>query len=148
MEKRRLNLASVIGKYVGVPYKLGGNNLSGMDCLMMVNSIGRELGVDIPDKFRGITEENYYNLWVEFPEQAKFTFMAYVLSLGEKIEVHYLFPPDLVLFKDGKGVPGVGIYVGGNLILSSFMGHGINLVRRDNYPIEAVIRWVVAKLDK
>lgn len=141
MAKQKLNLSSVISKYIGVPYKLGGRDLSGMDCLMMVNSIGRELGIKIPKEYRGITEENYSKLWSEFPEQAKFAFISYVLSLGEKVDNYCLFPPDLVLFKDGKGVLGAGIYVGNGLILSSFVGDSVGLVNKRNYPIEAVIRW-------
>jgi cell wall-associated NlpC family hydrolase len=141
----RLNLAGIVGKYVGIPYKLGGNDLSGMDCLMLVNSIGRELGADIPDKFRGITEEDYTKLWTDFPEQAKLTLLSYVLSLGEKVEVPFMFPPDLVLFKDGEGILGVGLYVGKGMILASFVEDRIDLVHRESYPIEVVIRWVIGR---
>ena len=143
MARFRLNLAEVAGKYVDIPYKLGGKDLSGMDCLMFINSIGRELGVNIPDEFKGVNEDNYTKLWSEFPDRAKLSFISYALSLGKKIEIPFLFPPDLVLFKDGDDVLGVGVYVGKGLILSSFVGDKVGLVQRGNYPIEVVIRLVV-----
>jgi cell wall-associated NlpC family hydrolase len=140
----RLNLAEIAGKYVDVPYKLGGKDLSGMDCLMFINSIGRELGVNIPDEFKGVSEDNYTKLWSESPNQAKLSFVSYILSLGKKIDIPFLFPPDLVLFRDGDDVLGVGVYAGKGLILSSFVGDRIGLVQRGNYPIEVVVRWVAA----
>lgn len=112
---------------------------------MMINSIGRELGVEIPNEFNGINEDDYPKFWEEFPDHAKLTFVSYIFSLGRKIEIHKLFPSDLVLFKDGAGLLGAGIYAGNSLILASFVGYKISLVRRENYPIEVVVRWVVNK---
>jgi len=141
----KLNMIGVVSKYVKAPYLLGGRDSSGIDCLMLVNNIGRELGVNIPDEFKGISEDNYTKLWTEFPEHAKRTLLSYVLSLGEKIEIPFVFPPDLVLFRDGNDELGVGIYVGKGLILASFVGGKIDLVLRESYPIEVAIRWAVAK---
>lgn len=148
MVKKQLNLAGIISKYIDVPYKLGGKDLSGMDCLMMINSIGRELGMNIPDEFRGINEDSYSEFWTSSPDQAKYIFLSYVRSLGEVVEPYHLFPPDIVLFKDGNGVLGAGIYVGNGLILSSFVGDKISLVHRDSYNIEVVIKWAVAEQEE
>jgi cell wall-associated NlpC family hydrolase len=143
LAKYKLNLAGIVGKYVGIPYALGGNGSSGIDCLMLVNSIGRELGASIPDEFKGVSEDDYAKLWTESPEKAKHIFISYVSSLGERIDVPFLFPPDLVLFRDGEDELGVGVYVGKGLILSAFVEEETRLVNREGYPIEAVIRWVV-----
>jgi len=143
LAKHKLNLAGIVGKYVGVPYALGGSGSLGMDCLMLINTIGRELGARIPDEFKGVSEDDYTKLWVEFPEKAKRIFISYVSSLGKRIDVPFLFPPDLVLFRDGEDDLGVGIYVGKSLILSAFVDEEVRLVNRGGYPIEAVIRWVV-----
>ena len=143
MAKYKLNLSGIVGKYIGIPYALGGNGSSGMDCLMLINTIGRELGANIPDEFKGISEDNYARLWTEFPQKAKRTLISYVSSLGERIGVPFLFPPDLVLFRDGEDELGVGVYMGKGLILSAFVEEEIRLVNREGYPIEAVIRWVV-----
>ena len=144
MTRRKLNLSEVVGRYIGMPYELGGDGSSGIDCLMLVNSVGRGFGVDIPDEFEGVTEENYVDLWTNFPKQAKHTLMSYVLSLGEKIDLPKLFPPDLVLFRDGDGELGVGIYVGQGKILAGFVDDKVDLVLRGNYTIEVAIRWVRA----
>lgn len=137
MAKNRLNLSGIIGKYVGAPYNLGN-----MDCLKLVNSVGRELGADIPNEYGGVTEDNYGEFWVNSPDKAKLTFISYVSSLGDHVDIPYLFPPDLVLFRDGDEELGVGIYVGNGLILSAFVGEEVRLVNRTNYPIEVAIRWV------
>jgi cell wall-associated NlpC family hydrolase len=145
MARFRLNLVEIIRKYIGIPYKLGGKDFSGMDCLALVNSVGRELGVNIPDEFEGICEEDATKLWTDSPDVAKRTLVSYILSLGKKIDISSLFPSDLVLFRDSENDLGVGIYIGNSLILASFIGDKIELVRRENFPIEAVIRWVVGK---
>ena len=143
MAKFKFNLSNIVGKYIGVPYELGGRSFSGMDCLGLVNSIGREFGISIPDEFEGICDGGAADLWTESPEVAKRTLVSYVLSLGEKINLPSLFPSDLVLFKDGSGDLGIGVYVGNGLILASFVGEMIDIVQRDTYPIKAAIRWVV-----
>ena len=83
-------IVDVALKYIGLPYKYGGESLWGIDCSAFVKRVWGFFGLDLPRTSR---------------EQSRF---------GEKIKLSDLQPGDLVFFhKQGrKSVSHVGIYIG------------------------------------
>ncbi len=80
----------VVKTFLGVPYKLGGSTLRGIDCSAFVKKIYEIFNVDLPRTAR---------------EQ---------LSVGKKIEKEQLEEGDLVFFKRRGNSAHVGIYIGDN----------------------------------
>jgi LysM repeat protein len=80
----------VVKTFLGVPYKLGGSTLRGIDCSALVKKIYEIFNVDLPRTAR---------------EQ---------LSVGKKIEKEQLEEGDLVFFKRRGDSAHVGIYIGDN----------------------------------
>jgi cell wall-associated NlpC family hydrolase len=78
----------VVKTFLGVPYKLGGSTLRGIDCSAFVRKIYEIFNVDLPRTAR---------------EQ---------LSIGRKIEKEQLEEGDLVFFKRRGNSAHVGIYIG------------------------------------
>ena len=88
-EERNL-FVKVVKTFLGVPYKLGGSTLRGIDCSAFVKKIYEIFNVDLPRTAR---------------EQ---------LSIGKKIEKGQLEEGDLVFFKRRGNSAHVGIYIGDN----------------------------------
>jgi peptidoglycan endopeptidase LytE len=88
-EERNL-FVKVVKTFLGVPYKLGGSTLRGIDCSAFVKKIYEIFNIQLPRTTR---------------EQ---------LSIGKKVEKDQLEEGDLVFFKRRGNNAHVGIYIGGN----------------------------------
>jgi LysM repeat protein len=80
----------VVKTFLGVPYRLGGSTLKGMDCSAFVKKIYGIFNIQLPRTAR---------------EQ---------LSIGKKVEKDQLKEGDLVFFKPNGNQAHVGIYIGDN----------------------------------
>ena len=80
----------MVKTFLGVPYKLGGSTLRGIDCSGFVKKIYEIFSVELPRT----TREQF---WV-----------------GKKIEKESLEEGDLVFFKRQGNLAHVGIYIGAN----------------------------------
>ena len=80
----------VVKTFLGVPYKLGGSTLKGMDCSAFVKKIYELFNIELPRT----TREQF--------------------SIGKKIQKNQLEEGDLVFFREGGNRSHVGIYVGDN----------------------------------
>jgi cell wall-associated NlpC family hydrolase len=80
----------VVKTFLGVPYKLGGSTLKGIDCSAFVKKIYEIFRVDLPRT----TREQF--------------------SVGRKVEKNQLEEGDLVFFKRRGNSAHVGIYIGAN----------------------------------
>ena len=80
----------VVKTFLGVPYKLGGSTLKGIDCSAFVKKIYEIFNIQLPRTAR---------------EQ---------LSIGKKVEKDQLQEGDLVFFKRQGNNAHVGIYIGDN----------------------------------
>jgi len=88
-EERNL-FVRVVKTFLGVPYKLGGSTLKGIDCSAFVKKI-------------------YEIFNIELPRTAREQF-----SVGQKVEKDQLEEGDLVFFKRRGNSAHVGIYIGDN----------------------------------
>ena len=88
-EERNL-LVRVVKTFLGVPYKLGGSTLKGIDCSAFVKKIYEIFSIQLPRT----TREQF--------------------SIGKKVEKEQLEQGDLVFFKRRGNSAHVGIYIGDN----------------------------------
>jgi LysM repeat protein len=88
-EERNL-LVRVVKTFLGVPYKLGGSTLRGIDCSAFVKKIYEIFNINLPRT----TREQF--------------------SVGKKVEKDQLEEGDLVFFKRRGNSAHVGIYIGEN----------------------------------
>jgi LysM repeat protein len=88
-EERSL-LVRVVKTFLGVPYKLGGSTLKGIDCSAFVRKIYEVFNIELPRT----TREQF--------------------SIGKKVQKDQLEEGDLVFFRERGNRAHVGIYVGGN----------------------------------
>lgn len=98
-------------KYLGTPYKYGGNTKAGMDC----------------SAFTQIIFKNVFNLNLERSARLQYT-QGVVIDIGEELKVG-----DLVFFNTRKRVtPGhVGIYIGDNLFAHASTKKGVTITALD-----------------
>ncbi len=90
-EEERNLFIRVVKTFLGVPYKLGGSTLKGIDCSAFVKKIYEIFNIDLPRTVR---------------EQFKF---------GKKVEKDQLEKGDLVFFRSNRANNAhVGIYIGDN----------------------------------
>ena len=88
-EERSL-LVRVVKTFLGVPYKLGGSTLKGIDCSAFVRKIYEVFNIELPRT----TREQF--------------------SIGKKVQKNQLEEGDLVFFRERGNGAHVGIYVGEN----------------------------------
>jgi hypothetical protein len=88
-EERSL-FVRVVKTFLGVPYKLGGSTLKGIDCSALVKKIYEIFNIQLPR-----------TAWEQ-------------LSIGKKVEKDQLKEGDLVFFKRQGNHAHVGIYIGDN----------------------------------
>ncbi|NWG04383.1 MAG: LysM peptidoglycan-binding domain-containing protein [Syntrophaceae bacterium] len=88
-EERSL-FVRVVKTFIGVPYKLGGSTLKGIDCSAFVKKIYEIFNIQLP---RTVRDQ---------------------LSIGKRVERDQLEEGDLVFFKRQENRAHVGIYIGDN----------------------------------
>jgi cell wall-associated NlpC family hydrolase len=93
MDQQQMNV--LIKKYSGIPYKHGGRDLTGLDCLGLAHYFYKDCGVDIPQN-----DGNKYSVnWAkEDPER----YLRGILQIGQAVPVDDLKPLDFVYFKLGR----------------------------------------------
>ena len=120
---------SLVKKYLGIPYKMMGRDMNGLDCYGLIMNIYKDIGYDLFDvsqnysagwSFEGknFFYENYYKEWdiIEKPE-----------------------PFDIALFHNGMGIANHGgvVLTKGRLIQTGQAG--TTVVKLDNINIKSRI---------
>lgn len=94
----------LIKKYMGIPYRHAGRDLTGLDCLGLVHFFYKDCGIDIPD---GDGRE-YSRFWTkEDPER----YVRGIMSLGIPAPIQDLKPLDFVFFRMGRHITHSGVMV-------------------------------------
>ncbi len=106
----RSRLMSEIMSYIGTPYRIGGDDHSGMDC----------------SGFSMVVFNKVYD--VKLPHSA-----LDQSSMGERVPKNDLRPGDLVFFRTvGTRISHVGIYIGDDLFANASVSHGVTISSLDN----------------
>ncbi len=115
MERERPNaersrLMSEIMSYIGTPYRIGGDDHSGMDC----------------SGFSMVIFNSVYD--IKLPHSA-----LEQSSMGDRVSRSGLRPGDLVFFRTvGTRISHVGIYVGNDLFANASVSHGVTISSLDS----------------
>jgi len=90
-------------RWIGTPYRYGGNSKRGVDCSGLVNAVFGRFGVKLPRRARDLARK------------------------GRSQNRSALVPADLVFFANtaGRGITHVGIYLGKNHFIHSSTSRGV-----------------------
>ena len=100
----QVNIQALVKKYIGIPYKLMGRDLNGLDCLGLMYRFYQDCGIKIPDR----DGSDYTNDWVkEDPDR----YLRGLLKIGKAAQIDDLRPLDLVYFKIGKYISHGGVMI-------------------------------------
>jgi cell wall-associated NlpC family hydrolase len=99
------NLTSTVQKYMGIPYKWGGEDISGMDCSGFTRCVFRDLaGLNLPHSAKG------------------------QYGLGSAVPAENLRAGDLVFFKINRfTISHVGIYLGNGTFAHASRSEGVTI---------------------
>lgn len=104
-------------KWQGTPYRLGGNNLYGVDCSAFVQAV-------------------YYDAYgLTLPRTT-----AFQSKVGKKVAYSEAKSGDLIFFKTGRKTRHVGIYLGADAFMHASTSKGVIISRLDN-PYWASVFW-------
>jgi len=100
------DLSNSMSKFVDCQYSLGDTS-RGWDCLSFIGNLYRTMGFKFQEEYRGITEQNYKDVWESGGGRKELE--EYLLMLGESVDVEHIRRGDLVVFRmrDGSAAPGV-----------------------------------------
>ncbi|TCL70911.1 NlpC/P60 family protein [Hydrogenispora ethanolica] len=97
-------IAEITRKYIGIPYRNAGRDLTGLDCLGLAYLFYQDFGIKIPD---GDGRE-YSSKWVyEDPER----YLRGIQKVGREVSFHEIQPLDFVYFRIGHYISHGGIMV-------------------------------------
>ena len=135
-----VKFAKLVGKFLNVPYKLGGQDFNGMDCVSFIYLFYKMYGVDIPDEFSGFTMQNYVEEYNKSGKEGKKIFADYIRSWtkeankSSKGDIIILFVEDDLNFAIdiGRGNILVNDYRIGNIVCP------LNVLEYDKIEIREV----------
>lgn len=109
-------IAQAARKLIDAPYCLG-NEKYGWDCLSMMWEFYGNLGIKLPRRFKGYSDDDYAERWRK--GEGREELFDYLTGLGEEVQENYERSGDLMIF-DGKEWVFPGIYLGSGHILCAF----------------------------
>lgn len=97
-------------RWIGTPYRYGGNSKRGVDCSGLVNAVFSRFGVKLPRRARDLARK------------------------GRSRDRDDLLPADLVFFANtaGRGITHVGIYLGRSRFIHSSSSRGVIISSLDD----------------
>ncbi|HPT88734.1 MAG TPA: C40 family peptidase [Bacillota bacterium] len=115
-------LEAIFQKYLGIPYRHGGRDMNGVDCLGLVYLIYRDCGIEIPDNDGREYTKDWYK--VE-PDR----YLKGIRRYGKEVPLDSLKPLDLVYFKMGRAVTHTGIMVDEKSFIHVLEGTRVHISR-------------------
>lgn len=113
-------LAVIFDKYLGIPYRHGGRDIHGLDCLGLVYLIYKDCGIDIPDN----DGRDYAKDWFKTEPDR---YLKGIRSYGVEVPLDSLQPLDLVYFKMGPVVTHTGVMVDDNSFIHVLEGTTVHI---------------------
>jgi cell wall-associated NlpC family hydrolase len=93
MDSGQLN--TLIKKYEGIPYRHGGRDLTGLDCLGLAHFFFKDCGIEIP-----VNDGMEYS--PNWAKQDPERYLRGILQLGQAAPIDDLQPLDFVYFRMGR----------------------------------------------
>ncbi len=114
------SIATIVRKYIGIPYRHGGRDLKGLDCLGLAYCFYQDLGTEIPDG----DGSPYSPQWVyEDPER----YLRGIQKVGREVSITAIQPLDFVYFKIGRYISHCGVMVDSQYFIHVLQGTRVHL---------------------
>lgn len=137
-----MNLAEITSRYVGAPFKLGGQSFDeGFDCFSLAYYLARDLGKDPPAEFGELTLENYSNLYALDEIAAVDAMIEYAEKNFREVPRSSAFVGDLLIMADNRGGRFAALHAGNNYIISSFQNLGVSIAKLRTFRLDRVFKW-------
>jgi len=123
---RKPTFAERMTKYVGKPFKKGGHDDRGYDCIGLIHRYCADEGHPLPDEFEGWTLESGPELFAKDPEAAGRILERLFKTIGEPVDPLRVVAGDLVLVRDMKDHLFPAIYTGNRHAVGAFIRRGVH----------------------
>ena len=107
--RAKVKTAMIVKEMLDTPYELGK-----VDCVSFILDYFEQKGVDMPDKWRDWTRDNYAKRWAN--GEGREELYLWLHGLGVEVEINYMIESDLILIDTPEGVT-PALYMGNNNIL-------------------------------
>lgn len=119
------DIQSLVKKYLGIPYKHAGRDLTGLDCLGLLHFFYKDCGLHIPDGDGG----PYSPDWTRTdPER----YLRGLLAIGTPAPVENLKLLDLVYFRMGRNITHGGVMLDAGHFLHVLQNTRVHISRMDS----------------
>lgn len=125
------SFAECVGSFLKAPFKEGGTELDGYDCIGLVGRIAQARGMIFPEEFGMWNKENYHELYGKDPQEANETMIAFFDSFAERVNVDRIVAGDLIIVEQSEGVMFPAIYTGAGNAVTSFIKNGVSIFHLD-----------------
>lgn len=128
---RAKSFAEFVGSFLSIPFKAGGTEADGYDCLGLVCRVCQTRGLDFPERFDKWNKENYYELYRINPKKAYKLMITFFDSFAKRIDVNRIVAGDLIIVKQIDELLFPAVYVGAGNAITSFIKTGVNIFHLD-----------------
>ena len=98
------NLETLAEKYLGIPYRHGGRDHKGLDCLGLIYLFYRDYGIKIPSGDGNSYSQEWY---MKDPQRL----ISGINRMGRPVSPSELQPLDLVYFRIGGAITHMGVMI-------------------------------------
>lgn len=116
------NLEQLIRKYRGIPFKYGGLEMDGLDCIGFIYRFYTDQGVTMPESCEEANTENYKEVYLADENRADELLLKYFDSFGVEVKPGEVLAGDAIIIRHNRSkhlFP--AIYGGNGTAVSSFI---------------------------
>ncbi len=137
-------LASIVTRHLDKPFKWGGVDMAGFDCIGLVRSVQKELGRQTSERMERYPIRDvavYQNFYENDKDGMIGEMRKFFDEIGEEINPNYKMAGDIVLLSVNEKSLFMGVYLGKGNVLTSLLKHGVRVIAlRENIKIIRVRR--------